>query len=210
MTKRKVSVELVLVLVLLVAVTPNVIFDSLYHFGYFNKPVFLKKNIPPYHWKINYPSSLNFERSSLSYLNDIKQIDKLTNPGSVFYSDVATSYYVAVSSELYAANPKSNHRTTINRKSATAPGSLLHNLCNGGKYANQYDTLKDYFNDKNSFNVKNGFSPIKYFIYNKDQRNRNVINCRKVLQYAALKLKLEKEFKILFSGDYLDLYQISE
>jgi hypothetical protein len=209
MIKRKLSIELIILLVLFAAVTVNVIIDSLYHFGYFHKPVFLEHNIPPYHWRINYPSILNYEKSSIRYLNDIQEIDRLTVPGSVFYSDVATSYYVAVSSALYAANPKSNHRTAFNRKHATAPGSLLHNLCNGGKYAGKYDTLTDYFNAKNTLNVINGFSPIDYFIYNKDQVNSNVINCRKD-QYAALSSTLEEKFKILFNGDYLDLYQITE
>lgn len=209
MIKPKVSIELFLALVLLVPVSLSLLFDSLYHFGYYKKPVFLNNNIPPYHWKINYPPQLNYLKSSLPYLNDIKEIDNITEPGSVFYSDVATSYYVAVSSKLYAANPKRNHRTFYKGASATAPESLLHNLCNGGKYALMYDSLGQYFKAKNLYNIMNGFSPIKYFIYNKDVKNSNLVNCRKD-QYAALTSKLEEEFKILFKGDYLDLYQIVE
>jgi len=209
MIKPKVSIELFLALVLLVLVSLSTLFDSLYHFGYYKKPVFSKNNIPPYHWRINYPPQINYLKSSLPYLNDIKEIDSITEAGSVFYSDVATSYYVAISSKLYAANPKSNHRTAIDRASATAHPSLLHNLCHGGKYAEQYDSLKEYFKAKNSENVKNGFSPIKYLIYNKDESNSNLRNCRKD-QYAALTSKLEEEFNILFKGDYLDLYQIVE
>ena len=209
MIKPKISIELFLALVLLVLVSLSTLFDSLYHFGYYKRPVYSKNDIPPYHWRINYPPKLNYFKSSLPYLNDIKEIDNITEPGSVFYSDVATSYYVAVSSRLYAANPKLNHRTSINRASATAHPSLLHNLCHGGKYAEQYDSLKEYFKAKNSANVKNGFSPIKYLIYNKDETNSNLINCS-IVQYAALTSILEEEFKILFKGEYLDLYQIVE
>jgi len=209
MIKPKVSIELFLVLVLLVPVSLSTLLDSLYHFGYFKKPIYSKNNIPPYHWRINYPLQLNYLKSSLPYLNDINEIDSITEPGSVFYSDVATSYYVAVSSKLYAANPKLNHRTFINRVTAAAPQSLLHNLCHGGKYDRKYDSLKDYFMAKNLENIKNGFNPIKYIIYNKDEVNNNLINCSKE-QYAALTSKLEKEFKVLFKGVYLDLYQIVE
>ena len=209
MIKPKVSIELFLALVLLVPVSLSLISDSLYHFGYYKKPVFSKNNIPPYHWRINYPPQLNYIKSSLPYLNDIKEIDNITEPGSVFYSDVATSYYVAVSSRLYAANPKLNHRTPINRASATAHPSLLYNLCHGGKYAEQYDSLKNYFKEKNSENIKNGFSQIKYLIYNKDETNKNLMNCSKE-QYTDLSTKLEAEFDILFNGEYLDLYQIVE
>ena len=209
MIKPKVSIELFLALLLLAPVSLSLVLDSLYHFGYYKKPVYSKNHIPPYHWRINYPPQLNYLRSSLPYLNDIKEIDNITDPGSVFYSDIANSYYVAVSSKLYAANPKLNHRTPINHASATAHPSLLHNLCHGGKYAEQYDSLKEYFKEKNLANVKNGFSPIKYLIYNKDELNRNLINCSKE-QYADLTSKLEEEFKILFKGDHLDLYQIVE
>ena len=209
MIKPKVSIEFFLAMVLLVPVSLSILIDSLYHFGYYKKPVYSKNSIPPYHWKINYPLDSNYLKSSLPYLNDIKKITKETEPGSTFYSDVATSYYIAVSSSLYAANPKNNHRMSINRAHATAPQSLLYNLCHGGKYDGRYDSLKNYFKEKNSENKKNGFSQIKYLIYNKDETNRNLMNCSKQ-QYADLSIKLEAEFDILFNGEYLDLYQIVE
>ena len=112
MIKPKVTIEFFLAMVLLVPVSLSLLIDSLYHFGYYKKPVYSKNNIPPYHWKINYPFDSNYLKSSLPYLNDIKKINKVTEPGSAFYSDVATSYYMAVSSSLYAANPKNNHRSS--------------------------------------------------------------------------------------------------
>ena len=207
MIRPKVSIEFFLAMVLLVPVSASLLLDSLYHLGYYKKPVFSKNNIPPYHWRINYPLESNYLKSSLPYLDDIQKIKKITEPGSVFYSDVATSYYLAVSSSLYAANPKNNHRKSINRAHATAPQSLLYNLCHGGKYDGKYDSLKSYFKEKNSENIKNGFSQIKYLIYNKDETNKNLMNCSKE-QYSDLSAKLGAEFEILFNGEYLDLYQI--
>ena len=209
MIRYKISIERLIALIFLVAVSISLILDTLYHLGYFNKPAFIKNRIPPYHWKINFSTDFNYLKSSLPYLADIKEIEYLMEPGSVFYSDVATSYYVVTSSTSYAANPKSNHRSFYNRATATASSNLLDNLCNGGKYDGKYNTLNDYFMVKNSVNIRNGWGPIKYFIYNKDQINKNVINCPND-QYGEISEKLAKEFKVLFKGEYLDLYQIIE
>ncbi len=209
MIRPKLSIELFLAMVLFIPVSASLLFDSLYHFGYYKKPVSSKNKIPPYHWRINYPFESNYLKSSLPYLNDIQEIKKITEPGSVFYSDVATSYYLAVSSSLYAANPKDNHRMSLKRAHATAPQSLLYNLCHGGKYDGKYDSLKNYFKEKNLENKKNGFSQIKYLVYNKDETNRNLMNCS-IEQYTDLSTKLLGEFEILFKGEYLDLYKIGE
>lgn len=209
MIRHKNSIERLIALVFLIAVSISLLLDSLYHFGYFNKPAFIKNRIPPYHWQINFSTEYNYLKSSLPYLADIKEIENLMEPGSVFYSDVATSYYVVTSSTSYAANPKSNHRSFYNRATATASRNLLDNLCNDGKYDGKFNTLNDYFMAKNSVNMKNGWSPIKYFIYNKDQINKNVINCHND-KYGEISENLAKEFKVLFIGEYLDLYQVIE
>ena len=203
MIKPKVSRQLILLLILLVPVSLSLIADSLYHIGYFRKPVFLRNNIPPYHWRLNQSFEQNYLQSSLPYLSEIDKINQLTEDGAVFYTDTATSYYVAVSSKLYASNPKSNH----NRNYGTAPQSLLYTLCHGGLYAKKHVTLKDYFEEKNKLNIQRGLHPIKYIIYNRDEVNRNLANCS-IQQYPALTEKLEGEFKLLYRGDNLDLYSI--
>ena len=179
------AVRLTLVVLLVGLISPEVLF----HLGVINQWRFGPEP-SAYHWQINRSFADNFNQSSLRYQKEITKIGELTEKGSRFLSDRATSLYITASENIYLVNSMPHHRT----EGSLSEGEM-EDLCDTEISETQFRSL-----------MKS--RQVSFLVINHDEQNSHVARSCLTPVLAQLVGKYPNRFNHLFSGPNLSLYQL--
>jgi len=153
-------------------------------------------------WNLFYGQNYNFADSSMRYRDDIAKISSLLAKGFSVISDMATSYYIASSSQAYVINIQRHHGAAY----TNAWNKLIRNktLCNLGQLRYQ-SKLAQFFYDQRSRATK---FPVKYLIVNNDTLNKNVrLDCLWQRRQSLVE-NIKGVSRPIYQGDFLTLYEL--
>ena len=179
------AVRLNLTVLVIGLISPEVLF----HLGVINQWRFGPEP-SAYHWQINRSFADNFNHSSLPYQKEITKIGELTEKGSRFLSDRATSLYITASENIYLVNSMPHHRT----EGSLSEGEM-EDLCDTEISETQFRSL-----------MKS--RQVSFLIINHDEQNPHVARSCLTPVLAQLVGKYPNRFNHLFSGPNLSLYQL--
>lgn len=145
-----------------------------------------------YHWQLGRKFITNFEHSSLKYRDDLRDISDHIDPGALVLSDVATSVYLAASTNYYVVNPLPHHRVPDSTLSSTE----LEILCDETA---TWEALREIL-----MRLK-----VQYLIVNNDTQNPNLGLSCPALRSAIIATRFPSNFKTIFEGKWLSAYQLS-
>lgn len=169
---------------LFVTVTGLILPDFIFHLGLVDRWPFGTEP-KEYHWTLGRSFDDNYSQSSLKYHSDLTSIGSLAKRDGIFYSDVATSYYVTSTLPLYSRNPLYHHRL---------PGVYIKDdeveaLCTGDTEIQK--SIVDRLD-------------LDYIIINSDRNNRNVRrNCLSIDDSI-----IDDIAHRLYEGEFLSLYRV--
>ena len=179
------AVRLNLAVLLVGLIFPEVLF----HLGVINQWRFGSEP-NAYHWQIDRTFADNFNQSSLRYQKEIRQIGEITEKGSRFLSDRATSLYITASENIYLVNSMPHHRTE---------GSLSEG---------EMEDLCDTEISEAKFRSLMRLRQVSFLVINHDEQNPHVGRSCLTPVLAQLVGKYPNRFNHLFSGPNLSLYQL--
>jgi hypothetical protein len=145
-----------------------------------------------YHWQVGRQFLTNVENSSLKYRDDLRDLNDHINPGALVLSDVATSVYVAASTNYYVVNPLPHHRLP----DSTLSSAELEILCDETA---SWEALRE---------ILMRFK-VQYLIVNKDTQNPNLGLSCPALRSAIIATRFPSNFENIFEGKWLSAYQLS-
>ena len=187
-------------LLTIVVVCISIAYDISTHFGKDRGRVLSVVWNGGYHWRIPARPLDNLRHSSLPYSEDIKVIKRITEPGSLILSDLATSYYLAAETDLYVANVHQHHH-----QSASMAKKAVTLICEYG--ANKPQAYIRFITAKKNIESTMG-RDLKYLVINKDSGNVNVIRNCLARKNVINKLQNSLNLSQLYNGDYLELYAL--
>jgi len=145
-----------------------------------------------YHWQLGREFITNFENSSLKYREDLRDLGDYIGPGALLLSDVATSVYVAASTNYYVVNPLPHHRVP----DSTLSSADLEILCDETA---TWEALREIL-----MRLK-----VQYLIVNNNSQNPNLSLSCPALRSAIMATRFPSNFKTIFEGKWLRAYQLS-
>ena len=201
MTERGKQIIYIFALLFLVGV---VIRDSLFHF---QKERIVEKRqhrSPIRHWSLFYSPKFVLEDSPIRYGSDFKSISGLVEPGYLLISDKATSYYAAAFLPLFIRNVHSHHASGGERPFVDK--LQRGHFCYMQDPYHREEVVK-YLEWERSNSTSQKTPEVRYFLLNKDRVNSQLRwDCMSVGRSGLID-SLGSISKLLYSGDYLNLYQ---
>ncbi len=178
-------------------------FDVAYRFGLTQKPLFTVFSNDAYHWRVTRTAKDNVRNSSLRYYRDLDAIRDIVEPGSLFLSDVATSYYVTAALPLYAANTHAHHSRWYARYRR-----ILRIMCGEEKDVPQ-SRFEQALKEQEAESVAKRRLVLRYMIVNKDTVNKNVRGHCITRNHTKVAELLGLIAVRIYAGEFLDVYEFA-
>lgn len=201
------SAQFCLVWLALISVLMLLVYESRNHFSSELIKQKRQHNSAQRNWNVFYGQHFGYYGGIFRYQRDLKRIKKLIEPGHIVLSDLATSYYAAASLPIYARNV---HRHQ-GRSQALSWKALLDekHACKLYKEGS-YLAFKQFISEERVSSAADELPKFKYVLVNKDLYNKNVrLDClwngRAAFMDAIVKVS-----SLVFEGEFLKLYKISE
>jgi hypothetical protein len=156
-------------------------------------------------WSAYYGQNHVYDSSSFKYENDFLKISKIVKPGTVLFSDLATSYYAAGYLPVYVKNTHRHQGRNRHREWKKFLDDRRY--C----YLGHEDALRSVrkFVKQQKRQANSMKQPeLKYILVNRDSSNQNLRNDCFSMRHKSISKKLPQLSKVVYQGQYLDLYEL--
>ena len=184
---------------LVVLLGASLLMEARFHFSEKTVQVKRENRSPQRHWNLYYDQRFVYYDAGLRYVLDFAKIAPLVQSDAIIISDLPTSYYASARIPGSVINVHRHHQNKRH------PGwrELLDRrfLCDAtdAERAQEIEKL---------INTLSKNKPILY-LYNRDDQNRNLrFGCEYNRRHIVLPT-LKKSAQLVFTGQYLDLYQFT-
>lgn len=183
-------------LVAVIAVIGLTVWESKFHFNRESVTIKRQHNSGQRHWNLFFPQRIVYVDSSMRFLQDFAAMTKLVEPGSVVFSDKATSYFAAAEIPVYAVNIHSHQgrwrRPTWQRF-----------------IDDRYFCYQEFAENRvKSMDFLKRNTEVDYVIVNRSGKSRHRKRDCMAFRSHTLNQYVPNYSTRVYSGEYLDLYRI--
>ncbi|MDW7772657.1 MAG: hypothetical protein SCH71_07175 [Desulfobulbaceae bacterium] len=180
--------------------------DSRFHFHTDSLRVKREHHSPLRDWTIGNNQQYLYHDSPFRYQSDLVMIAGMIEPGHALLSDLATSYYAAATLPVYVLNVHRHHRST--RAAALAKVLRKNEFCYLEDSFHRQKAIKFLQRDTRAAGEKN-WPALRYFLLNKDKENSMLWKDCLAMRSDQLEVSLLQISKLLYEGEYLNIYEFN-